>query len=153
MYPREIIADMFYIRCEWFSIIYHIYTMNKSFLTSVWSACVTIYFSFQPVLHDWCNKGCGMYYPVCGMMHIKKTLLLIRKSSPCGGSRFPLSLSEWSFTICPTPYNHKIKCVSASLNKTFPFFPLLSLYLIAIYFYRYVIFSITLYRERVVAQW
>ena len=65
------------------------------------------YFSFQPVLHDWCNKGCGMCYLVCGIMHIKKTLLLIRKSSPCGGSRFPLSLSEWSFTICLTPYNCK----------------------------------------------
>ena len=23
------------------------------------------YFSFQPVLHDWCYKGCGMCYPVC----------------------------------------------------------------------------------------
>ena len=22
------------------------------------------YFSFQPVFHDWCNKGCGMCYPV-----------------------------------------------------------------------------------------
>ena len=22
------------------------------------------YFSFQPVLHDWCNKGRGMYYIV-----------------------------------------------------------------------------------------
>ena len=22
------------------------------------------YFSFQPVLHDWCNKGRGMCYPV-----------------------------------------------------------------------------------------
>ena len=49
------------------------------------------YFSFQPVLHDWCNKGRGMYYPVCGMMHIKEPLLLIGKSSLCGGSRFPLS--------------------------------------------------------------
>ena len=29
------------------------------------------YFSFQPVLHDWYNKGRGMRYPVCGMMHIK----------------------------------------------------------------------------------
>ena len=29
------------------------------------------YFSFQPVLHDWCNKGHGMCYPVCGMVHIK----------------------------------------------------------------------------------
>ena len=57
------------------------------------------YFSFQPELHDWCNKGCGMYYPVCGMVHIKGPLVLIGKSSPCGGSGFPLSLSEWSFAI------------------------------------------------------
>ena len=69
------------------------------------------YFSFQPVLHDWCNKGHGMCYPVYGIMHIKEPLLLIGKSSPCGGSGFPLSLSEWYFTICPTPYNRKIKCV------------------------------------------
>ena len=65
------------------------------------------YFSFQPVLYDWCNKDCGMCYPVCGMVHIKYPLLLIGKSSPCVGSRFPLSLSEWSFNICPMPYNHK----------------------------------------------
>ena len=32
-------------------------------------------------LHDWCNKGCGMFYPVCGMVHIKEPLLLIGKSS------------------------------------------------------------------------
>ena len=43
-----------------------------------------------------------MCYPVCGMVHIKEPLLLIGKSSQCGGSGFPLSLSEWSFTICPT---------------------------------------------------
>ena len=57
------------------------------------------YFSFQPVLHDWCNKDRSMCYPVCGMMHIKLLLLLIGKSSPCGGSGFPFSLSEWSFTV------------------------------------------------------
>ena len=78
------------------------------------------YFLIQPVLHDWCNKGCGMCYPVCEMMHIKEPLLLIRKSSPCGGSRFPLSLYEWSVTICLTPYNRKKNLLSASLNKTFP---------------------------------
>ena len=64
------------------------------------------YFSFQPVFHDWCNKGRGMCYPVCGMVHIKEPLLLIDKSSLCGGSGFPFSLSEWSLTICLTPYNH-----------------------------------------------
>ena len=66
------------------------------------------YFSFQPVLHDWCNTGYGMCYPDCGIVHIKEPLLLIGKSSPfSGGSGFPFSLSEWSFSICPTPYNLK----------------------------------------------
>ena len=65
------------------------------------------YFSFQPVLHDWCNKGRGMCYPVCGMVHIKEPLLLIDKSSLCGGSGFPFSLSEWSLTICQTQYNRR----------------------------------------------
>ena len=68
------------------------------------------YLSFQPVLHDWCNKGRGMCYPVCGMVHIKEPLLLIDKSSLCGGSGFPFSLSEWSLTICLTPYNRRKMC-------------------------------------------
>ena len=69
--------------------------------------CFSHWFMFQPVLHDWCNKGRIMCYPVCGMVHIKEPLLLIGKSSPCGGSRFSFSLSEWSLTICLTPYNRK----------------------------------------------
>ena len=59
-----------------------------------------------------------MCCPVCRMEHIKEPLLLIGKSSLCGF----LSLSEWSFTICLTPYNHKYNVSSASLNKTFPSF-------------------------------
>ena len=65
------------------------------------------YFSFQPVLHDWCNKGRGMCYLVCGMVHIKEPLLLIDKTSLCGGSGFHFSLSEWFLTICLTPYNRR----------------------------------------------
>ena len=80
-------------------------------------------FSFQPVLHDWCYKGWGMCYPVCGMVHIKEPLLLIRKSSPCGRSGFSFSLSEWSFTICPTPYNRKIKCVECIIKYNISFLP------------------------------
>ena len=57
------------------------------------------YFAFQPVLHDWCNKGHDMCYPVCGMVHIKEPLLLIDKSSLCGSSGFPFSLSEWFLTM------------------------------------------------------
>ena len=75
----------------------------------------TFYLWLYDVIHlvkdhsdsDWYNKGRGMYYPVSGMMHIKEPLLLIGKSSPCGSSGFPLSLSEWSFTICLMPYNRK----------------------------------------------
>ena len=40
------------------------------------------FFSFQPMLHIWCNKDCGMCYPVCGMVHIKDAMLLIGKSRP-----------------------------------------------------------------------
>ena len=49
-------------------------------------------FSFKSVLHDWYNKGNDMCYPVCGMMHIKEPLLLIRNSSPCGSNGFPLTI-------------------------------------------------------------
>ena len=56
---------------------------------------------FYPVLNNWCNKGRGIKYPVCGMVHIKDTLLLVGKCSPwSNGSGFPLSLSEWFLTIC-----------------------------------------------------
>ena len=55
------------------------------------------------------QQSCGMCYPVCGMVHIKEPLLLIDKSSLCGSSGFPFSLSEWSLTIC---------LLSALLNKT-----------------------------------
>ena len=47
---------------------------------------INSYSLFQPLLHDWCNKGCGMCYHVCGMVHIKEPLLLIGKSNLCGGS-------------------------------------------------------------------
>ena len=49
----------------------------------------------------WCNKGRGMCYLVCGMVHIQDPLQLIKKRCPCsGGSGFPLSLSEWYVTMC-----------------------------------------------------
>ena len=44
------------------------------------------------VLVPVCNKGHGMCYPVCGVVHIKEPLLLIRKNSPCGGTGFPLTI-------------------------------------------------------------
>ena len=53
------------------------------------------YFTFQPVLHDWYDNSHGMCYPVCKIVHIKKSFLLIGKSrSLSGGSRFPLLLNK-----------------------------------------------------------
>ena len=46
------------------------------------------YFSFQPLLYDWCNKGRGMCYPVCGMMHIKITLAANRKVAHVAAAAF-----------------------------------------------------------------
>ena len=42
---------------------------QEAFITK--HSLFSLYFSFQPVLHDWCNKGSGMCYPVCGMVHLK----------------------------------------------------------------------------------
>ena len=36
-------------------------------------------FTFQPVFHDWYNKGFGMYHPVWGMVNIKNNLTTNRK--------------------------------------------------------------------------
>ena len=51
-------------------------------------------FLVPPVLHNWCNKDHSIYYPVCGMVHIKDPLLIIKKKSClcCGGSGFPLAI-------------------------------------------------------------
>ena len=49
------------------------------------------------------RKTRGMCYFVFWMVLIKEPLLLIGKSRQCGGNGFPLSLSEWFFTIRPTP--------------------------------------------------
>ena len=103
------------------------------------SACVPLvilhvvdplsYFSFQPVLHDWYNKGRGMCYPVCGMMHIKEPLLLIRKSSLCGSSGSPFSLSEWSLTICQTPYKRKCLLIESNSHQLHFVQPVLNTFL------------------------
>ena len=62
-------------------------------------------FSFQPVFHDWCNKGCCMYNSVCRMMHIKDPLFLIGKSSPLVATAgFLSSYLNGPLPLCLTPY-------------------------------------------------
>ena len=50
------------------------------------------YVTFQPVLH------CGMWYPVCGIVHIKQLMLLIERLAHVVAAVGLLSLSG------PLPY-------------------------------------------------
>ena len=50
--------------------------------------CVFVYLPTYPIY-----LPTYLHYPVCGMMHIIESLLLIGKSCPCGGSGFLHSLS------------------------------------------------------------
>ena len=70
-----------------------------------WGGPIELFFA-PASAPDWYNKSRGMYYPVCGMMHIKEPLLLSERVAYVAAAGF-LSLSDWSFTICPTPYNRK----------------------------------------------
>ena len=75
---------IFILKCAfigplWYVVLHHTHThMVRWVVGSILHGVDSLsYFSFQPVLHDWCNKGRDMCYPVCGMVHIKEPLLLI----------------------------------------------------------------------------
>ena len=84
-------------------MIFYCRSSGKIYIYVRVCVCINIYIVF----HKWCTKYYGMYCPVCRMVHIKEPMLLINKSSLCGGSGFPFSLSEWSLTICLMPYNRR----------------------------------------------
>ena len=69
------------------------------------------YFSFQSVMHDWAI--------LCGMVHVKHLLLIGERVAHDVAAGF-LSLSDCSFTLCPSPYNRKVNVLYASLIKHFP---------------------------------
>ena len=74
-----------------------------------WWTYITISHSSQCSMTGVTKAVVFVCYSICGMVHIKEPLLLIGKSSSCsGGSGLPLSLSEWSFTVCPTPNQPQI---------------------------------------------
>ena len=55
----------------------------------LWVNLVILASGFKGLNHNWFIKGRGMYCSVYGKVHIKDPLLLIEKSSLCGGSGFP----------------------------------------------------------------
>ena len=63
------------------------------------------YFSFQPLLHDWCNKGRGVYYSVCEMVYIKDPYCKSeRVAHVVAAADF---LSRYDLLPSPTSYNRK----------------------------------------------
>ena len=65
---------------------------------------IDLSFSFQPELHNWCNKVHGMCYASLWNSEYKRTLLLIKKNSlRSGSSGFLISMSD-PF-LCLMPYN------------------------------------------------
>ena len=70
--------------CQSVPFCHGYYSKKLELFSSLYS-----YFPFQPVVHNWFIKGRGMYCSVYGKVHIKDPLLLIEKSSLCGGSGFP----------------------------------------------------------------
>ena len=43
------------------------YKRNRPISISIRIGDPLNYFSFEPMLHNWYNKDCGMCYPVCGI--------------------------------------------------------------------------------------
>ena len=79
------------------------------------------YFSFQPLLHNWCNKGNDMCYPVSRIMPIKDPLLLIRKRSVHKVVEVGF-LSHYVFCHNHMSITIYRNVLTASLNKPFPSF-------------------------------
>ena len=76
------------ISCVDYQVIINIWC--GIFVRVLFSLWVLYDCAFQPVLHNWCNKGRGMCYPVfCRMVHIKEPLLLIGKIGQVAAAGFP----------------------------------------------------------------
>ena len=69
---NKICAPLGFFWCFYLNIVSADLTNNNNVLNAL------LLFPFQSVIH-WSNKGCGLYCPVCGMVHIKDPLLLIEK--------------------------------------------------------------------------
>ena len=86
--------------------------------------CSLGYFPFEPVVHNWSTKGCGVYCSICGKVHIKDPMLLIEKSSPCGDINFPLKKNV-TMTTCLTSnsrwYGNQCALEASFKKPNFPF--------------------------------
>ena len=82
--------------------------------TTRWQLHFNLFSSNDVTLNNSFNK----IYLITNYCNIYKKIL--EKSSSSG---FPLALSEWSFTIFSTTYNHKIKCAECATKQNISFFP------------------------------
>ena len=91
--------------CSVLAILAYICSLN--FKTGCVIASLVLFpaISYEPVLHNWCNNGHGMCYPVCVTMHIKRTLAANQRLADVAATGF---LSGYlNVPLCPTLYNRK----------------------------------------------
>ena len=71
------------------------------------------YFSFQPVLHNRCNKGHCMCYPVCGMVHIKEPCCLLERVAHVAAVGFLSHYLNGPLPECHITVTKCVECVNA----------------------------------------
>ena len=83
--------------CFWLHAIrYTLQAIKKEQFECTWRP-------FCSVVPDWCNKGGGMCYPVCDMVHIKEPLLLIGRIAHVAAAGF---LSHYQSGTLPYVRRH-----------------------------------------------
>ena len=138
--------DKIYIEIHWPVLSIGIWLHCKLNIYNSFSVCFNSFFFLS---FFFSSSFFFFFFFFWGGEPVLVIMLLIWKSSPCnGGSRFPLSLSKWSFTMCLMPNNRKWNVLNAFLNKTFPSFhcKLLVLLLLCfnkkIYYYYFILFVV-----------
>ena len=71
------------------------------------------FFLFQPLLHDWCNKGCGMCKPVCGMVHVCMYVCYSQCVKP---GNLEITLKSQAMCILPEIFRQYADCLSESVT-------------------------------------
>ena len=92
-----------FVRFNNFNFRSEVFYSGTSLYMSWWTSLANNIPSNVPQL-VWYSKCCGVYYPVCGIVHIKRPLLLLGKNSLSSGF-----LIIWVVVNHMVPHNHKLK--------------------------------------------
>ena len=73
-------------------------------------------FLFQPVLHNWCNKGYGMYYPIAHNNNNNIILILFNEGDRFSSRPSPI---QWNYLKRKYKYTwHYTSLINACIQRT-----------------------------------